>query len=157
MMRPGPNTQSDGGEWSFEHLRIDDSFADALYRSCHSGRECVGQTDEEASSGHVNRDVGCAQTEPARNGRSCRAAAPGSQGVACAALPYFDPDVLTVDDLQELNVRPFGRHPPGFFDYSSCSMLLPMVVYGKPKTASRGCVLVWLLRIRKAIPKEVCE
>jgi len=52
----------------------------------------------------MNSNGGIAKAEPMGNSRSCGAAAARGQGIACPPLPYFDLDVVTVNDLQELDV-----------------------------------------------------
>ena len=54
----------------------------------------------------MNSDSGIAKTEPIGNGCGGGATTAGGQSIACSSFPYFNADVLTVNDSQKLNVRP---------------------------------------------------
>ena len=58
--------------------------------------------DADASAGHVDGDVFVAESDAVSDGGSSAAAGSRCEGIAGAAFPNFNADVVAVDDLKEL-------------------------------------------------------
>ncbi len=100
-------------------LCVVDGEAERFGVELHGGDVCggaghpdgvvVADMDADLASGHVHGDVAVAQADSVGNGGCGAAAGAGGQGVAGAALPDFDLDVVPVDGLEELDVGALGE------------------------------------------------
>ena len=85
----------------------------------HAHGEVVANLDRDLAAGHVHGDVAIAEADAVRDGCGGAAAGAGGEGVACAALPDLDLDVVAVEDFEELNVGAVGE---GRVDFNHCAV-----------------------------------
>ena len=78
-------------------------------RARHADRVVVADFDRDLAAGHVHGDVAVAEADAVGDGCGGAAAGAGCEGVACAAFPDLDLNVVAVDYFKELHVGAVGE------------------------------------------------